>query len=180
VDSFDWQRLRQKECAAKHVWLFAIWPRTVVVLLSAQSSVLTLGETQVTIAALGGVRVFLPLIQNDQPELVAAAVAALRNISIHTENELLIVQAGYIPPLISLLTNARVHANVKGRNESIEIKTHAVGTLRNLSANDANKLAISSAKGVSAIIALVMSEDEDSVLQEATAALALLASHGES
>jgi len=71
-------------------------------------------------------------------EMVLATVAAIRNLSINTGNELLISRAGYIPILISLL-----------HNTSPEIVYHSICTLRNLAAADENKVLI--CKGLPAI-----------------------------
>lgn len=61
---------------------------------------------------------------NHQP-LILAAVACIRNISIHPLNEALIIEAGFLKPLVDLLDYT----------DSEEIQCHAVSTLRNLAAS---------------------------------------------
>lgn len=57
------------------------------------------------------------------PQLTLAAVACLRNLSIHPANESRIIEAGFLGPLIALLSH-----------EMEEIQCHAISTLRNLAA----------------------------------------------
>ena len=56
-------------------------------------------------------------------QLTLAAVACIRNISIHPQNESRIIEAGFLKPLVDLL-----------ENESEEAQCHAISTLRNLAA----------------------------------------------
>eukprot|EP00158_Paraphelidium_tribonemae_P005272 Partr_v1_DN27255_c0_g1_i2_m39136 putative Vacuolar protein len=58
------------------------------------------------------------------PQLVLAAVACIRNISIHPQNESKIIDVGFLKYLVYLLSD-----------ESEEIICHAVSTLRNLAAS---------------------------------------------
>lgn len=57
------------------------------------------------------------------PQLILAAVACVRNISIHPRNESPIIEAGFLPPLVDLLSSG-----------NDEIQCHAISTVRNLAA----------------------------------------------
>lgn len=80
---------------------------------------------QLEIVRAGGLPHLVKLIQSDSIPLVLASVACIRNISIHPMNEGLIVDAGFMEPLVKLLEF----------NNSEEIQCHAVSTLRNLAAS---------------------------------------------
>ncbi|CCE66058.1 hypothetical protein TPHA_0O00890 [Tetrapisispora phaffii CBS 4417] len=80
---------------------------------------------QLEIVRAGGLPHLVTLIQSDSMPLVLASVACVRNISIHPLNEGLIVDAGFLKPLVKLL-------DFKG---SEEIQCHTVSTLRNLAAS---------------------------------------------
>jgi vacuolar protein 8 len=62
-------------------------------------------------------------IKSSHPSLILAAVACIRNISIHPSNESKIIEAGFLPPLVALLSN-----------ENEEVQCHAISTIRNLAA----------------------------------------------
>lgn len=57
------------------------------------------------------------------PQLVLAAVACIRNISIHPQNESKIIESGFLGPLVDLLAS-----------DNEEVQCHAISTLRNLAA----------------------------------------------
>ncbi|SCW02658.1 LAFE_0F11474g1_1 [Lachancea fermentati] len=80
---------------------------------------------QLEIVRAGGLPHLVKLIQSDSMPLVLASVACIRNISIHPLNEGLIVDAGFLKPLVKLLDY----------KNSEEIQCHAVSTLRNLAAS---------------------------------------------
>lgn len=80
---------------------------------------------QLEIVRAGGLPDLAQLIQSDSLPLVLASVACIRNISIHPLNEGLIVDAGFLGPLVNLLDYV----------DSEEIQCHAVSTLRNLAAS---------------------------------------------
>ncbi|EGA62566.1 Vac8p [Saccharomyces cerevisiae FostersO] len=80
---------------------------------------------QLEIVRAGGLPHLVKLIQSDSIPLVLASVACIRNISIHPLNEGLIVDAGFLKPLVRLLDY----------KDSEEIQCHAVSTLRNLAAS---------------------------------------------
>lgn len=80
---------------------------------------------QLEIVRAGGLPHLVKLIQTNSMPLVLASVACIRNISIHPLNEGLIVDAGFLKPLVKLLDY----------KESEEIQCHAVSTLRNLAAS---------------------------------------------
>jgi len=92
-------------------------------------------------------------------------VACIRNISIHTANESPIIDAGFVDPLIGLLSY----------DDNEEVQCHAISTLRNLAASsERNKRAIVDAGAVERIKELVNSVPV-SVQSEMTAAIAVLA-----
>jgi vacuolar protein 8 len=68
-----------------------------------------------------------PAVDRSQLQLVLAAVACIRNISIHPNNENKIIDAGFLKPLVGLLD-----PSADGSNE--EIQCHSISTLRNLAA----------------------------------------------
>ncbi|CAH2354712.1 vacuolar protein 8 [[Candida] railenensis] len=80
---------------------------------------------QVEIVRSGGLPHLVQLLTCNHQPLVLAAVACIRNISIHPQNEALIIDAGFLKPLVGLLDY----------NDSEEIQCHAVSTLRNLAAS---------------------------------------------
>ncbi|CCD24441.1 protein anchor VAC8 NDAI_0D01270 [Naumovozyma dairenensis CBS 421] len=80
---------------------------------------------QLEIVRAGGLPHLVKLIQSDSIPLILASVACIRNISIHPLNEGLIVDAGFLKPLVNLLDY----------KDSEEIQCHAVSTLRNLAAS---------------------------------------------
>lgn len=94
----------------------------------------------------------------------------MRNVSIHSENESPIIEAGFLVPLIDLLAY----------DENEEIQCHAISTLRNLAASsEKNKLAIVEAGAVERIKELVL--DVPLIVQsEMTACAAVLGLSGKS
>lgn len=80
---------------------------------------------QLEIVRAGGLPHLVKLIKSDSIPLILASVACIRNISIHPLNEGLIVDAGFLKPLVKLLDY----------KDSEEIQCHAVSTLRNLAAS---------------------------------------------
>ncbi|CCH57932.1 hypothetical protein TBLA_0A01330 [Henningerozyma blattae CBS 6284] len=80
---------------------------------------------QLEIVRAGGLPHLVRSIQSDSMPLILASVACIRNISIHPLNEGLIVDAGFLKPLVKLLDYT----------DSEEIQCHAVSTLRNLAAS---------------------------------------------
>lgn len=80
---------------------------------------------QIEIVRHGGLAHLANLLKSSHSALVLAAVACIRNISIHNYNEGLIVNAGVLPPLVALL----------GFDENEEIQCHTVSTLRNLASS---------------------------------------------
>ncbi|AET37586.1 protein anchor VAC8 Ecym_1353 [Eremothecium cymbalariae DBVPG len=80
---------------------------------------------QLEIVRAGGLGHLVKLIQCSSMPLVLASVACIRNISIHPLNEGLIVDAGFLKPLVKLLDYT----------DNEEIQCHAVSTLRNLAAS---------------------------------------------
>ena len=108
------------------------------------------------------------LLRSRVPQIVLAAVACIRNISIHPSNETPIVQCGFLEPLLELLLY-----------DSEEIQCHAMSTLRNLVSSDENKLAVVKVGAVEKIGGLLRLPNLAlSVQSEMTACLAVLALMG--
>jgi len=107
----------------------------------------------------------LRLLQSSYLPLILSAVACIRNISIHPQNESPIIDAGFLKPLVELL----------GSTDSEEIQCHAISTLRNLAASsDRNKQLVLEAGAVQKCKQLVL-DVPLSVQSEMTAAIAVLA-----
>jgi vacuolar protein 8 len=97
--------------------------------------------------------------------LSLSAVACIRNISIHSNNESRIIEAGFLEPLVDLLS----------ATQEEEIQCHAISTLRNLAASsDRNKELVLQAGAVKKCIELVL-DAAPLVQSEMTAAIAVLA-----
>lgn len=115
-----------------------------------------------------GLPSLLRLLQSSFLPLILSSVACVRNVSIHPLNESPIIEAGFLSPLIELLSY----------DENEEIQCHAISTLRNLAASsERNKQAIVDAGAVERIRDLVLVLPA-SVQGEMTAALAVLALSG--
>jgi vacuolar protein 8 len=92
----------------------------------------------------------------------------VRNVSIHPENEAPIIEAGFLNPLIALLSF----------EENEEVQCHAISTLRNLAASsEKNKGQIIKAGAVAKIKELVLNVPLN-VQSEMTACVAVLALSG--
>ncbi|KAI0227943.1 Vacuolar protein 8 [Massospora cicadina] len=119
----------------------------------------------IEIVRANGLPSLLRLLQSSFLPLILSSVACIRNISIHSLNESPIIDAGFLQPLIGLLSY----------EENEEIQCHAISTLRNLAASsDRNKKAIVEAGAVERIKELILSLSH-SVQCEMTAAIAVLA-----
>ncbi|SGZ48018.1 CIC11C00000001059 [Sungouiella intermedia] len=120
---------------------------------------------QVDIVRAGGLPHLVQLLTCNHQPLVLAAVACIRNISIHPLNEALIIEAGFLKPLVTLLDY----------NELEEIQCHAISTLRNLAASsERNRLALLNAGAVEKCKELVLKVPL-SVQLEISACFAILA-----
>ncbi|KAJ3111623.1 Vacuolar protein 8 [Physocladia obscura] len=122
---------------------------------------------QLEIVKHGGLIPLNHLLQSRIPQIITAAVACIRNISIHTENETVIVESGFLPHLLELACV-----------DNEEIQCHALSTIRNLSSLDENKTKIVEAGVVERIGELLRLQNEvlgDAVRSEMTACLASLA-----
>ncbi|PRT55474.1 Vacuolar protein 8 [Wickerhamiella sorbophila] len=120
---------------------------------------------QVEIVRANGLPLLLNLLQCSHTHLVLAAVACIRNVSIHPLNEAAIVDAGFLGPLVDLLS----------QTENEEILCHAVSSLRNLAASsEKTKLNIVETGAVQKCIDLV-GRVPASVQSEITACIAVLA-----
>lgn len=120
---------------------------------------------QSSIVESGGLPYLLDLLKSHSVNLVLAAVACTRNISIHPENENVIVGKGFLPPLVDLLD--------KFDNE--EIQCHAVSTLRNIAAtSENNKMKIAQTGAIEKCKNLI-NKVSPTVQSDFTAFLAVLA-----
>lgn len=120
---------------------------------------------QLEIVRAGGLPHLVKLLQSSHQPLIIAAVACIRNISIHPLNEGLIIDAGFLTPLVNLLDY----------NDSEEIQCHAVSTLRNLAASsERNRLALLDANAVLKCKELVLNTSIN-VQSEISACFAILA-----
>ena len=120
---------------------------------------------QLEIVKAKGLPPLLRLLESAYLPLILSAVACIRNISIHPQNESPIIDAGFLKPLVELL----------GSTDNEEIQCHAISTLRNLAASsDRNKQLVLEAGAVQKCKQLVL-EVPLSVQSEMTAAIAVLA-----
>lgn len=120
---------------------------------------------QVEVVKAGGLPHLVQLLTSNHQPLVLAAVACIRNISIHPQNEALIIDAGFLKPLVDLLDYSDLE----------EIQCHAVSTLRNLAASsERNRLALLAAGAIDKCKDLVLNVPL-SVQLEILACFAILA-----
>ncbi|PWN28683.1 putative VAC8-vacuolar membrane protein required for the cytoplasm-to-vacuole targeting [Jaminaea rosea] len=120
---------------------------------------------QIEIVRSNGLPPLLRLLRSSFLPLILSAAACVRNVSIHPLNESPIIDAGFLHPLIDLLSH----------EDNEEIQCHSISTLRNLAASsERNKTAIVEAGAVERIKDLVLSVPL-SVQSEMTACLAVLA-----
>lgn len=120
---------------------------------------------QLEIVHAHGLGPLLRLLRSSYLPLILSAVACIRNISIHPQNESPIIEAGFLKPLVDLL----------GSTDNEEIQCHAISTLRNLAASsDRNKSLVLEAGAVQKCKQLVL-EVPVTVQSEMTAAIAVLA-----
>ena len=120
---------------------------------------------QIEIVRSNGLPPLLRLLRSSFLPLILSAAACVRNVSIHPMNESPIIDAGFLHPLIELLSH----------EENEELQCHAISTLRNLAASsERNKAAIIDAGAVERIKDLVLHVPL-SVQSEMTACTAVLA-----
>lgn len=120
---------------------------------------------QIEIVRFNGLPPLLRLLRSNFLPFILSAAAYVRNVSIHPLNEHSIVDAGFLPNLIDLLSH----------QDNGEIQCHAISTLRNLAASsERNKAAIVEAGAVERIKELVLNVPH-SVQSEMTACAAVLA-----
>ncbi|EEB05037.1 vacuolar protein Vac8 [Schizosaccharomyces japonicus yFS275] len=120
---------------------------------------------QIEIVQSNGLPSLLRLLKSSYLPLILASVACIRNISIHPLNESPIIDAGFLRPLVDLLSCT----------ENEEIQCHTISTLRNLAASsERNKRAIIEANAVQKLKDLVLDAPVN-VQSEMTACLAVLA-----
>ncbi|ODQ77683.1 hypothetical protein BABINDRAFT_41210 [Babjeviella inositovora NRRL Y-12698] len=123
-------------------------------------------QYQLEIVRCGGLPHLVNLLQSSAHlPLILASVACIRNISIHPMNEALIIDAGFLKPLVALLDY----------QDSEEIQCHAVSTLRNLAASlERNRLALLDAGALAKCMELVL-DASVAVQLEISACFAILA-----
>jgi vacuolar protein 8 len=120
---------------------------------------------QLEIVKFEGLTPLLRLLNSTFLPLILSSAACVRNVSIHPQNESPIIEAGFLNPLIDLLSF--------GENE--EVQCHAISTLRNLAASsERNKEKIVRAGAVQKIKELVLGVPGN-VQSEMTACVAVLA-----
>ncbi|EJD55252.1 vacuolar protein 8 [Auricularia subglabra TFB-10046 SS5] len=120
---------------------------------------------QLEIVKYDGLPALLRLIQSTYLPLMISSAACVRNVSIHPLNETPIIEAGFLKPLVHLLSFA----------DTEELQCHAISTLRNLAASSVrNKGEIIRSGAVAKIKELVLS-CPISVQSEMTACVAVLA-----
>ncbi|KAF8761419.1 Vacuolar protein [Rhizoctonia solani] len=80
---------------------------------------------QLEIVKADGLQPLLRLLHSTFLPLILSSAACVRNVSIHPLNEAPIIEAGYLGPLVDLLSF----------EENEEVQCHAISTLRNLAAS---------------------------------------------
>lgn len=127
-----------------------------------------LEKYQLDIVKADGLPALLRLLQSTYLPLILSSAACVRNVSIHPANESPIIDAGFLHPLIQLLSF----------EDNEEVQCHAISTLRNLAASsEKNKSQIVKAGAVAKIKDLVLNVSLN-VQSEMTACVAVLALSG--
>ena len=122
---------------------------------------------QLEIVSAGGLIRLLFFLQSAFPVLVLCAVACVHNVSIHPMNESPIIEGGFLPQLITLLSF-----------DDREVQYHAIAILRHLaSGSEENQLTIFKTGVVHSIKELVL-EAPKKVQSEMAACVARLALNG--
>ncbi|CAE7131982.1 unnamed protein product [Rhizoctonia solani] len=120
---------------------------------------------QLKIVKADGLQPLLRLLHSTFLPLILSSVACVRNVSIHPLNEAPIIEAGYLGPLVDLLSF----------EENEEVQCHAVSILRNLAAGDEKSKAQIVAVGAAQKIKELVLGVPVSVQSEMTACVAVLA-----
>ncbi|XP_065897796.1 uncharacterized protein [Dysidea avara] len=131
------------------------------------------GVYQTKILQAGGLEAIHDLLvtyTNHGEDTVIAAVAALKNISIHQGSEISITDKKLVPVLCKLLRQLE---------NNIEARCHAAGTIRNLLSVQPAMQALVRVRGITLLLELLTSNQNDSLLVECSAALAIATSHAE-
>ncbi|XP_071503216.1 uncharacterized protein [Diadema antillarum] len=126
-------------------------------------------ENQVAIVKLNGLPPLLSIIRNSSKETLSAAIAALRNLSIHRLNEIPILEHGFLEEIAVVLRQPMLW----------DAHCHAAGTLRNLAAGSKTSMILTSGALDGLITVFLESTSPASVQTEVTAALAIIAGHDE-
>ena len=122
---------------------------------------------QLEIVKADGLAPLLRLLLSTHPPLIPLAVACARNVSIHPLSETLMIEAGFLQPLIDLLAF----------KDNEEVQCHAASTLRNLASSEKNKWEIFNAGAVQSIKELILEAPMD-LQSEMAACVATLAISG--
>lgn len=101
-------------------------------------------------------------------DTLSAAVACLRNLSIHKANEVAIVEGDFLQELCNIICNSR----------NSESQKHAAGILRNLAVGNFVSALIERDCVEALTFVLLDVESRMATLTEVTAALAVLADNG--
>jgi vacuolar protein 8 len=168
VDASNRKKLAQSETRLVHSLVLLMDSNSPKVQCQAALALRNLASDekyQLEIVKAKGLTALLRLLQSSYLPLILSAVACIRNISIHPQNESPIIDAGFLRPLVDLL----------GSQDNEEIQCHAISTLRNLAASsDRNKELVLQAGAVQKCKQLVL-DVPLSVQSEMTAAIAVLA-----
>ena len=168
---------RVRDAYAHDVWAGRGWPRSTEVF-------------QLEIVDRSALAPLLRLLSSPNIHVILAATAALRNISIHPKTEARLVQAGFLSPLVFLMSVDRapgrpqLGAGAKGADGAastdsqarmlLDIRCHAVSCLRNMVVSEASKAALVALGGVERLVAL-LPEAPAQLQSEMAACLAVLA-----
>ncbi|XP_013407644.1 vacuolar protein 8-like, partial [Lingula anatina] len=122
-------------------------------------------DNQLLIVRLGGLGVLHKMIKSGTGDILTAAIACLRNLSIHKANEIPIISQDFLPDL----------SRVVAQMDNSEAQRHAAGTIRNLAAGDHIRV-LASCGCVDALAEVLLTPITPVPVQsEVSAALAVLA-----
>lgn len=123
------------------------------------------GDSQLLMVKMGCLSALHGVVRHSRADTLTAALACLRNLSIHKANEAGILKAAFLPELRRVLQT----------KNNWQAQMHAAGTIRNLAAGEHIQDIVSSGC-VEALVSLMLSSaTRGQVLVEVTAALAVLA-----
>lgn len=126
-------------------------------------------DTQVLVVRLGALKPLHKIVEKAKGECLVAALACLRNLSIHKSNEASIITETFLSELKKLVKD---HSNP-------ESQVHSAGIIRNLAAGDQMQVVVNSGCVESLVLVVISEKSQIPVLMEATAALAFLCDEDE-